>query len=306
MTEASQRIRDLPEDALTDLLAAGRLGLTTGPLTFRISTREEVIARNIGLLYRDHEIHDAPQFSDFHVSVGRPRSIRRWVVPQVEFRLDGYAPFYSLPAEQAFAMLEWGMNWCIATSCHQYLMLHAAVLAKEDRAVVMPAAPGSGKSTLSAALAMSGWRLLSDELALIDTSEMLVFGLARPINLKNDSIDIVRSGFGGVRINDPVQDTKKGTVAHMAAPSDAVALQHTPARVKWLILPQFKPGIDYFADPLPHQTAMAAIVRNSFNYEVLGERGFQVAAQIAEAAGCHQLCYGSLDAALQWIDRHLA
>jgi predicted ATPase len=46
-------------------------------------------------------------------------------------------------------------------------MLHAAVVEKNGKALILPALPGSGKSTLSAALAMNGWRFLSDEFTMI-------------------------------------------------------------------------------------------------------------------------------------------
>lgn len=306
MNFEQRRIRDLPDDALAAMLREGRFGLKTGPLTFRIKTREIIIAKNIRLLYKDHEAVDSPAFSDFHVSVERPRSVRRWIAPQVEFQFDGYAPFSSLPASQAFAMLEWGMNWCIASTCHQYLLLHAAVLAKEGRAIVMPAAPGSGKSTLSAHLALSGWRLLSDELALIDLAKPLVYGLARPINLKNDSIEIIRATHCQAQINEAVPDTKKGAVAHMAAPTDAVFAQHAPAEIAWLLFPQFRGGTGCTSEQLPPNASMAAIIRNAFNYEVLGERGFEAAARVARVASSFRLQYGTLDEASRWISRQLA
>jgi hypothetical protein len=42
------------------------------------------------------------------------------------------------------------------------------VLERGGRALLLPAPSGSGKSTLCAGLAFNGWRLLSDELALLD------------------------------------------------------------------------------------------------------------------------------------------
>ena len=51
-----------------------------------------------------------------------------------------------------------------------FLLVHAAVLERDGRAVVMPGPSGVGKSTLCAALVARGWRLLSDEVAMIRTA----------------------------------------------------------------------------------------------------------------------------------------
>jgi HprK-related kinase A len=306
MTVASAvPLAELPPERLSQWLATGRLGLHTGPFTFRIQAHEPVIADNLRQLYGAHRVTDSPTFSDFHVSVARPGSLRRWFAPQVEFRLDGYAPFYSLPAPQAFAMLEWGMNWCIASSSHRYLMLHSAVLARDGRAVLLPGTPGAGKSTLCASMALSGWRLLSDELALIDPRSGQVFGLARPINLKNASIDIIRDRYPSARMNAAVPDTKKGTVAHLAPPPEAVAMAHEPARIHWILTPRYDPDTHCAAAELPPQQAMGELIQNAFNYEVLGATGFRTAAAIVEQARAHSLRYRSLDAAHAWIDEHL-
>lgn len=64
-------------------------------------------------------------------------------------------------------MFEWGLNWVVAQNAHQFLVIHAAVVERHGRALIFPGAPGSGKSTLCAALLSRGWRLLSDEMALI-------------------------------------------------------------------------------------------------------------------------------------------
>ncbi len=90
-------------------------------------------------------------------------------------------------------MLEWGLNWCVSAHCHQYLIFHAAVIEKSGRALILPAPPGSGKSTLCAGLVNRGWRLLSDELTLIDIASCGVVPLPRPVSLKNASIDVIRA-----------------------------------------------------------------------------------------------------------------
>ena len=53
--------------------------------------------------------------------------------------------------------------------------------------------PGSGKSTLAAGLVYrGGWRLLSDELALLSLGDGAVSALPKPISLKNESIAIMK------------------------------------------------------------------------------------------------------------------
>jgi len=291
----------LSSETLVRWLAQGRLGLRTGPFTFRIASKEAVVADNLRLLYAHHLVIDSPPFADFHVSLERPASPRRWLRPQVDFRLDGYAPFLSLPAPQAFALFEWGMNWCIASHAHQYLLLHAAVLARGDDAVLLPAPPGAGKSTLCAYLAHRGWRLLSDELALIDPANGRVFGLARPVNLKNAAIDVIRDTLPEAVLNAPVADTKKGTVAHLAPPASAVAEVDRPARLRWIITPRYRAGSALYTEHIPRPEALAMLIDNAFNYDVLGATAFTALANLVTHAPALDLCYARLDQAGEWF-----
>ncbi|WP_168734309.1 HprK-related kinase A [Pseudothauera nasutitermitis] len=287
---------------LRRLLAEGRLALRSGPLTVRITSSEAIVARNLALLYRQHPAADAPPFADFHVQIARPAGPRRWLRPQVEFRLDGHAPFLSLPAAQAFALLEWGMNWCIASHCHQYLVLHAAVLARGEDAVLLPAPPGAGKSTLCAFLAHRGWRLLSDELALLEPGSARVWGLARPINVKNASIGLLRTALPEAVFADAVPDTKKGTVAHIAPPPESVAEAALPARLRWIVTPRYQAGAPLSATPIGRPEAMAMLIDNAFNYDVLGEQAFVTLTDLLADVPCVDLHYARLEDAQGWFE----
>ena len=78
---------------------------------------------------------------------------------------------------------------------------------------------GSGKSTLTALLVFSGWRLLSYELTLIETSSGLIQPLARPINLKNQSISVIKEAFPNFAQSNIVKDNHKGDVCLFKAPA---------------------------------------------------------------------------------------
>ena len=126
--------------------------LRTGPFRFRIQSRSSAIAQGLSLLYADFPFEEDTGLRDFHVRLDGVTGPRRWYRPQVNFWLDKASPFKPLPKEHAFALLEWGMNWCIATFSHHYLLLHAAVLERRGQCVILPGEPGAGKSTLTNAL----------------------------------------------------------------------------------------------------------------------------------------------------------
>jgi HprK-related kinase A len=260
------------------------------------------IVRGIALHYGEYPTEEDECFADFHVRVGRPRNVRRWVRPQAQFFVDGNVPFAPLPVDQAFPMLEWGLNWCVSAHCHQYLIFHAAVVEKSGRALILPAPPGSGKSTLCAGLVNRGWRLLSDELTLIDIASCSVVALPRPVSLKNGSIDVIRAFAPDAAIGPAVHDTTKGTVAHMRAPVDSVRRAEETARPGWIVLPRYEAGAAARLTSLSRARGLMQMADNAFNYSAHGRCGFEFLVRFVDQCGCHEFVYGDLDEAAVVFD----
>ena len=292
------KLGDLSLAQVRRRLADNELVLRTGPFATRIHSPMPQVAEGLLRLYADFPL-DSGEFSDFHVRVGSPTGLRRWLRPQINFWFDGHSPFKPLPANHAFALLEWGMNWCIAGHAHHYLMLHAAVLEMNGRAVVLPGDPGAGKSTLTAALMLSGWRLLSDEITLIDRDDGLLVGLARPVSLKNASIDVIRHAFPDAVIGAPAYDTHKGTVAHVRPSADSVARVGEKARPAWVIFPRWREGAEARLSPHSRADAFLHTASHAFNYSLLGSLGFDLNAGLMDACACHDFEYSRLDDALR-------
>ena len=289
--------------ALRERLAGQGLRLRTGSFVTEIRSTLDRVAEGIALYYAQHPLEHDDAFVDFHVRVRKPPGLRHWIRPQVVFEFDGMAPFLPLAADQAYPMLEWGLNWCVHSNCHQYLVIHSAVLERGGRALLLPAPAGSGKSTLCAALACRGWRLLSDELAILDVASGLVQPLARPVSLKNASIDVMRRFEPTAVIGTPVRDTLKGTVSYMRPPADAVQRAAEPALPTWIVMPRYIPAAPARLEPLPKARTFMRIADNAFNPTLHGRAGFEALAQLVDRAACMEFSYGHLDEAMQVFDR---
>ncbi len=283
-----------PQEVSRRLRGAG-LRLRTGPLVFCIRSRVAEVAQGLIALYGAHPVLDADSFADFDVSVDPAAGLRRWWRPQLFFGVDGSSPFAPLPGNQGLPMLEWGMNWCVSGSCHQYLVLHAAVLERNGRALVMPAPSGSGKSTLCAALLFRGWRLLSDELALIDPATGHLLPMPRAVSLKNASIEVLQAFAGpALRFGSVVHDTVKGRVGHFAPPAPSVHQADESVLPAWIVFPRFEPGAPAVMTPLSRGQTLMRLIENAFNYNVHAAAGFHLLADLVQASRCAQYHYSDL------------
>lgn len=298
------KLLQLPPAELCRQLANAGVWLRTGPFSLKVQSRIPAVAEGLAELYGQFEVRSAHEtFADFHVSVNPPASLRRWLRPQAAFSFDGMQPFKPLPRDQAFPMLEWGLNWCVSTQAHHYLIIHAAVVEKNGLAAILPAPPGSGKSTLTAGLVLSGWRLLSDELTLIDRKTGLIQPLPRPVSLKNRSIDVIRQFDPDAYINRASHDTVKGTVAHMRPPRESVRRQHETARLGWVIFPKWEAGAPTILTPRSQAQTFMFLAQNAFNYSHLGADGFRVGAALVDQTACYDFHYSDLHDAIAAFDR---
>lgn len=294
-------VSELPPLQFRRTLRQG-LPLRIGPFTIRVQSPLSRVAEGVRLLYGDYLIDDTG-FTDFFLRVDRPASLRRWVRPQAVFSFDGKIPFNALPLNHAFPFFEWGMNWAIANHVHDYLILHSAVIEKNGRAAILPAPPGSGKSTLCAALVNEGWRLLSDELAIITLDGRQILPIPRPVSLKNESIEVISRRYPRAVLGPSARDTAKGTVAHMKAPYDSIVRSDEPATPAWIVFPKFVPGAPLEAEPLPQAQAFMQVADNGFNYSLLGSEGFHALGNVIDQCDCFAIRYGILDEVLAFFDR---
>ncbi len=299
MTVSAATIASLPIGVLERQLAGEGIRLVAPPFRFHLRSNVAALAAALHALYSDYTLGDADGFDDFSIHLTRRRPLR----PKVFFECDGAQPFEPLPLAQAFPLLEWGMNWCISSHCHRYLISHAAVVERNGCAIVLPAPPGSGKSTLCALLVGHGWRLLSDELALLEPESGLLVPVPRPVSLKNTSIEVIRQRYPALALGSLVHDTIKGTVGHFRPPAASIARAAERARPGYVIFPRYAAGAPTALTPLPRAQALMRLASNTFNYDLLGELAFEALARLIAGAESCEFQYHDAGEALTTFDR---
>ena len=300
------RIADLGRSELRERLQSRGVRLDFGAASARVSSDSSAFDEAFAFVYQAFEVAPAESFSDLTVRLRHARGLRRFLQPQVELIADGQSIAAPFPADTHLPLLEWGMNYLLAQRLGFHLLLHAGVVETGGRAVILPAMPGSGKSTLTAALANRGFRLLSDEFGVVRFSDGQLLPLLRPVALKNESIDVIAKFAPQARIGPRFPKTRKGTVAHMAPDEHSIARRHEPARPALIVFPRYDPSVDCVVEPEKRSRAFTRLSVNSFNYEMLGPQAFDAVARLIESCAVYRLAYRDLDRAIAAIRELMA
>jgi HprK-related kinase A len=283
-------------------LCANGVWLDIGSAVIHLRSDSPELAMQVQTLYAAFPFVDDGVWADVHLQMDRSLGWRRWWRPQVLLRCDGSFPFEPFPADGPFPFFEWSCNWMIGRRLNDLLLLHAGVVERDGLALVMPALPGSGKSTLTAALSLRGWRLLSDEFGAFDPELGSFRAMLKPVGLKNQSIDVIRRFAPEAAIGPSFPKTHKGVVAHLAPDLLAVDQRHVPARPGAVVLPKWQAGAVTHLEPWPAHLAFSALAFNAFNYTLLGQVGFDAVVSLTQQCPTWNLVYSDLNDALAALD----
>lgn len=298
----SIQMGELTESEVEQRLRGDGLGLSVSPFRCLVRSDTGLLSKPLHRLYRDYSVDRIPcGFYDFRIRLAKTRP-RFWKAWEVEFDWEDSSPFPTLPLAQAHPLFEWGLNWCMATASGLHTVIHSAVVERDGRALLLPGQPGAGKSTLCAALALGGWRLLSDELTIVSQSDGLVHAMPRPISLKGTSIDLIARKFPQADMTVPVTDTHKGSIAYARAPGPAVASSTQCAPIGYVVFPRFRAGTELIFEPLSRAAALTELMKNTFNVGLMNATGFAALARSIAHAKCYAVEYGDLSSILHWVD----
>jgi len=274
--------------------------LASAPFNFQVNTSGSALYDQLQQLYPPSVLRSAPanDIIDFQIDFKK----NWWSISQsYAFKL-GQHHFRMTAKPQMLSVFEWGLNWAVSSYQNRYLCIHAAVLEKNGISLILPAPPGSGKSTLCALLMLSGWRLLSDEHCLIDPATGLILPFVRPISLKNRSIAVLNQRYAKNIVQCVVPDTFKGTIGYLPPTAESWQLMQQPVQPAYVIFPKYNANVTAteFSGIEQSQLFMQLAV-NCFNYTVLAEVGFETLGRLVKQVVGIRLEYADTDEALQLI-----
>lgn len=293
---------DLDERDFARRVAGPGLYLRTNPFIARITTDLGPLKKTFRWLYADYAVADEFEAADMVVDVNNPQMMRLLFGRQALAHVDAPSPFTPLPLRQAPLMLEMALNWCVAMRIFAYLTFHAAVVERGGRALLIPGASGQGKTTLSASLMLTGWRLFSDEFGLFDMDRGQLVPYPRPLSIKNESIEALKSFSDDARFTPSMPETPKGLLAYLRPSAESIHRSIEPAELGWIVFPEFAPEQEPAITPLAKSKTLFGLTRSSVNYDKFAERSFHLMADLVDTVPAYSVRYPDIETALGLID----
>lgn len=180
-----------------------------------------------------------------------------------------------------------------------FCAVHAAALDADGRGLLMPGRSQSGKSTLAAALAAAGLRLMGDDTIVLAAETLDVRAVPFGISVKDGAWDALAARFP--RLKDlPVHVRPDGKRVRYLLPDmiDPIRADHR-VPVRWIVFPEYAADASNELIPLSRPTALSRMLRG---VTALGN-GLDSAkidrlVQWIGAADCYILHLSSLDRAV--------
>jgi hypothetical protein len=176
-------------------------------------------------------------------------------------------------------------------SCRDGLMLHAALVSKQGRGLMIGGVSGAGKSSLAAWFIQQGWTYHGDEQMYADATDRHWEGFVRPLCFKDDWASIF-----------PAMVTQRESVAKVGGqtlvPANMFGQEFRPevsVRPGVMLFPTFRKGSDFSLKRLPAGRTTIRLVQSILNGGNLIHRGVAQAAEIARACPGYDMIYGHFD-----------
>jgi hypothetical protein len=183
------------------------------------------------------------------------------------------------------------------------LCIHAAMLDRGGAALLMPGAPQSGKSCLSAALAKAGFAYRTDEITLLDPGTFVARGVPVALTLKEDGWRLVEPFYPELASLAAHRRVDGKVVKYLPPPELAdLAAVDKPSPARWLVFPCYTPEGPNELVSLPHLEALRRLMNECLAFRLEFDANYiQQFVHWVAGTACYKLTFDDLGAAMQLI-----
>jgi len=196
-----------------------------------------------------------------------------------------------------------GALWSASINAHSFLFnIHAGTVGTDKACVLMPAAPGSGKSTLTAALTHRGFRYFSDEVALIDAASFMVYPMPLAFCSKSTGWDLFARYYPEIlSVPTHIRSDRK-VVRYLAPPADRI--QKAPAAITHIVFPHYDKASNTELRSIARSEALSRMMSECMNKKQLLDRNIvERFVRWISKIDCYALPFSSLEEAMDLIER---
>jgi hypothetical protein len=183
-----------------------------------------------------------------------------------------------------------------------FLELHAGVVSDGERCIVLPGAPGSGKTTLTAGLVFSGFDYFSDEVALLDEGSLRLRPVPLGLGIKPGAVDVLGQLFPEVPYLQVHSREDGQRVRYLSLTAAQTAPPDVRREARWLIFPSYGRELDTTLKPISRPAALRRLVREiTVLPKPLDEARVEALVRWMRELRCYELSMNSLDRAVNLV-----
>ncbi len=276
------------------------------------TTRFEVLSFPFELTTNDKKFFN--EFLELNLALTLPGNGK---LPQVQYSVIKNNKYFCIRENGKFHN-RWAHRWPLYLSVmmsvrdslylhlRDYLFLHSAAMAKGHKAVLLPGPSESGKSTLTLGLLNYGYQYLTDEVVVINPSDLRALPFQRPIYIygwQSVASAEVEKYFKFCRFKERYGNTVQPW--QYAVPQQkAILPKDTSFEVAWIVFPSYnKTQRDSYLKPMSRAAAIFNLMQNGWNTQYFSDVGLKLCSELVKKADCYQLIMGDLKEACELIEK---
>ncbi len=210
---------------------------------------------------------------------------------------DDRTRWYARDTEELVPWLEGEIVRWLLDRLVAYAQVHAAVVERAGRAIVLAGGPDSGKTSLACAFGRAGWAVMSDEVALIDTEGQEVLAFPRMMFVEDGTARLLPELAGLPRRLIPVEGGTK--MVRAVRPGTFGTNRRDRASIRSLVL--IHRGASEQGARLSEREALERLLVHSFNSAERPRLNLDACVSVVRSAPAWRMTIGPLDRAVETI-----